>query len=285
TSTSNLTSLPIPFAALTFGKTYFWKCLYTDTNGHPSLESAETSFIYGTDTPLMPGTIVLNEIMADNRSAVSRGRAHPDYIELFNNSQQPQSLNGFSLSDNTALPGKYIFPPITIILPFSYLVVWCDSDTNAPGLHTGFALDNDGQTVALFTVTTNGFALSDALTFGLQTADFSIGRFPDGSGPWLLTAATPGDENDTASRAAPNALPIDPVPVGPQVVGVSQGRLPDGAATIVSFPKSASPEDPNYLPLQSVVINEVLSHSDPPLEVAVELFNPTATAVDISGWW
>src|SRR5439155_3026188 len=70
TSTSNLTSLPIPFAALTFGKTYFWKCLYTDTNGHPSLESAETSFIYGTDTPLMPGTIVLNEIMADNRSAV-----------------------------------------------------------------------------------------------------------------------------------------------------------------------------------------------------------------------
>jgi hypothetical protein len=376
TSTSNLTSLPIPFPALSFGQTYFWKCLYTDTNGHPSLESAETSFIYGTDTILLPGAIVLNEIMADNRSAVLHGAAYPDYVELFNNSPQAQNLNGLSLSDNTVQPGKYIFPPNTIISPSGHLVVWCDSDTNAPGLHTGFALDHEGQTVALFTITANGYALSDTLTFGLQTADFSIGRSPDGSGPWRLTVPTPSDNNATAPTASANALKInewmatdaagpdwfeiynpqsapvalggfyltdnfsnptnsripdfsfigargfrqfiadqapetsarhvnfklsgsgeaiglydtnrlriDGVTFGPQVAGVSQGRLPDGAGTIASFPNSASPEDPNYLPLQNILLNEVLSHSDPPLEDAVELYNPTAALVDLSGWW
>src|SRR6185503_13016819 len=48
TSTTNLTELPIPFGDLEFGETYFWKCFYTDTNGHPSMESTETAFVFGT---------------------------------------------------------------------------------------------------------------------------------------------------------------------------------------------------------------------------------------------
>ncbi len=47
TSTTNLTSMPIPFADLTFGQTYFWRVTYIDASDHPSLTSAETSFIYG----------------------------------------------------------------------------------------------------------------------------------------------------------------------------------------------------------------------------------------------
>jgi hypothetical protein len=38
-------------------------------------------------------------------------------------------------------------------------------------------------------------------------------------------------------------------------------------------------------PLPGVVINEVLAHSDPPLEDAIELFNPTPQPVDVSGWF
>ena len=37
--------------------------------------------------------------------------------------------------------------------------------------------------------------------------------------------------------------------------------------------------------MTNVVINEVLAHTDPPLEDAVELFNPTSQSVDISGWF
>jgi hypothetical protein len=546
TSTSNLTSLPIPFAALQFGETYFWKCVYTDTNGHPSPESTETPFVYGAEptlvplitldsatlwrydqsgvdpppnwmardfddsswaegaplladdagalpepirTPLQrgikisfyfrkafnfsgdpataslrlrhvvddgvvlylngvevlrtgmpaggitptvlanrsvnnaayegpflipsahlimgtnvlaaevhrfspgspdvvfgltldaavppaPGGIVLNEVLADNRAAAPNGFRFPDYLELFNTTDRTQSLNGMSLSDNVQRPGKYVFPADASIAPYGFLLVWCDDNTNAPGLHTGFALDNDGQTVALFTATTNGYTLSDSITFGLQVTDWSIGREADGAGTWQLNLPTPGDYNvvlppesptnlninewmatdangpDWFELYSPADLPvalgglhltddlsdhvkhevaalsfigprgfrqfiadedpaagahhvdfrlsgngeaiglydqygaaIDTISFGPQASGVSQGRLPDGTANIASFPTTASPGDANYLPLSNVVINEVLSHSDPPLEDAVEFYNPTGANADISGWW
>ena len=39
--------------------------------------------------------------------------------------------------------------------------------------------------------------------------------------------------------------------------------------------------------LIGIVINEVLAHTDPPVEQSdsIELYNPTATAIDIGGWW
>lgn len=376
TSTSNLTSLPIPFASLAFGQTYFWKCVYTDTNGHPSFESLETSFAFG-GTVTTPGAIVLNEIMADNRAAVANGNTSPDYIELLNTTGADQSLNGLSLSDDVLLPGKYVFPPGAMIPAFSRLVVWCDDETNAPGLHTGFGLDNDGQTLALFAVGPGTYQLADVATFGIQAPNYSLSRDPDGFGAWQLALPTPAMGNDftstpTASPANlkinewmatdangpdwfelynPGNLPVvlgglyfsdnpfyatnSPVPplsfigprsyvqfiadnrpednarhvgfrldgsgdalalyngatvvdslyFGPQFSGVSEGRLPDGATNIVSFPNSASPNDPNYLPLNTLVINEVLAHSDPPFEDAVEILNLTGTNISVGGWW
>jgi hypothetical protein len=40
-----------------------------------------------------------------------------------------------------------------------------------------------------------------------------------------------------------------------------------------------------YFPLESVVINEINSHSDAPEQDWIELFNTTGTAVDLSGWF
>jgi hypothetical protein len=47
TSPTNLTSITIPFALLTFGETYHWRCTYFDANGHPSLASDESAFTFG----------------------------------------------------------------------------------------------------------------------------------------------------------------------------------------------------------------------------------------------
>ncbi len=47
-STSDLSSIPIPRGRLTLGDTYFWRCVYTDADRHPSVESPETSFVLGT---------------------------------------------------------------------------------------------------------------------------------------------------------------------------------------------------------------------------------------------
>lgn len=85
--------------------------------------------------------------------------------------------------------------------------------------------------------------------------------------------------------AANGGTQLDAVSFGMQQLGVSQGRLPDGAATILSFPGSESPGESNFRPLASVVISEVLTHTDLPLEDAIELQNMTGQLINIGGWW
>jgi len=77
---------------------------------------------------------------------------------------------------------------------------------------------------------------------------------------------------------------IDRITFGTQTLDVSQGRLPDGAGTIVSMPGSASPQNPNYA-LNAIVINEVLANAAAPFEDAIELYNTGATTVNMGGWW
>jgi hypothetical protein len=367
TSATNLTSLPIPFPSLQFGARYFWKCSFTDTNGHPSLDSAETAFVYG--GAATPGAVALSEILASNHGSVRNGYTAPDFIELRNLSGTEQDLSQMSLSDNPDRPGKFVLPA------YGFLTVWCDDATNAPGWHTGFALDSDGQTVALFRVATNGYVLADTVTFGLQAPDQSIARL-EGSAAWQLAQPTPGATNVPARLGTADALKInewmassttspdwfelfnpDPLPVplsglyltdspqsltntriaalsfiagggfrqfiadqdpgasarhvnfklsasgetillaltnlaildavsfGPQAADISQGRFLDGATNIISFPASASPGAPNFLPLTAIVINEVRPRSPSAPDNAVELWNPGSVAVDLGGWW
>jgi hypothetical protein len=84
------------------------------------------------------------------------------------------------------------------------------------------------------------------------------------------------------------ATVIDRMAFGPQAQDVSYGRLPDGGTNLFLFEPAgrATPGDSNdWLPLTNVVVNEVLTHTDPPLEDAVELANLSDAPVDISGWW
>lgn len=83
----------------------------------------------------------------------------------------------------------------------------------------------------------------------------------------------------------PVGTQIDARSFGPQTSGVAEGRFPDGAENIVGFPQSASPGAPNYLLLTNLVINEALSHTDPPIEDAVEIFNAGGSPVNIGDWY
>ena len=64
------------------------------------------------------------------------------------------------------------------------------------------------------------------------------------------------------------------------------GRVPDGGNTILKQPNSGTPEASNYQELQTVVISEILSHTDYPDTPPdfIELQNISQSAVDISGW-
>ena len=81
---------------------------------------------------------------------------------------------------------------------------------------------------------------------------------------------------------------IHRVRFGPQKVDISMGYLPDGGTNIFYFEgtNNMSPGAANiWRTLTNVLVSEVLAHTDPPLEDAIELANPTSTPLDISHWY
>jgi hypothetical protein len=302
------------------------------------------------NSPPPAATVVINEVMAENLSAVNHQGTFPDWVELFNAGAGTVNLTGWSLSDDGAEPRRFVFPSGTTMAAGAYLVVWCDSTTNTTsGLHSGFALHGDGELVSLYDPNTNRI---DAVSFGPQAADYSIGRVASAGAPgaWALTSPTTNAVNVAAALAPASSLSINewlantvpggddwielfntssalPVAlrnvylgtsnalfqirslsfVGPrafvqliadgdagsdhldftllgdgdaivlydatgaevqrviygaQAQGVSQGRLPDGTASIVPFPGSASPGGTNYLlNYTGPVLNEVLARN------------------------
>jgi hypothetical protein len=157
------------------------------------------------DIITLGGTIALNEVMADNRTAVTNGASTPDYVELRNNTASPISLTGWSLSDDVLVPAKYSFPAGTTIPAGGYLLVWCDSNATDPGLHTGFGLNRDGQTVVLF----QGSNVRDFVTFGPQAPDLSIGRVSDGLGAWTLVTPSTSAANAAKTLGSSATLKVN----------------------------------------------------------------------------
>ncbi len=63
------------------------------------------------------------------------------------------------------------------------------------------------------------------------------------------------------------------------------GKLSDSENWRSSTEYNGSPGVAGVGPSRLVVINEILAHTDPPLEDAIELYNPGNQTVDLSGWY
>ena len=110
-------------------------------------------------------------------------------------------------------------------------------------------------------------------------------------GPAHLDFKLPATGGTNFLYDATGAL-LDQVAYGPQVEGVSQGRLPDGAPTITNFVLSASPGASNYIAdytgprlneicaLNRSVHTNALGHTPD----WVELWNPGAAAFNLTGY-
>jgi hypothetical protein len=161
---------------------------------------------YGTPgtvaSPSPPPSVRINELMAENAGAVSNANSFPDWIELRNAGASAVDLGGWSLSDD-GNPRRFVFPSGTVIGAGQYLVVWCDGQTNLPGLHTGFLLDNDGETVFLFNPATNRV---DGISYGSQLANYTLGRI---ASDWQLCSPTPGGNNVAVAMASQTNLVIN----------------------------------------------------------------------------
>lgn len=164
-----------------------------------------TATLAATSTPALR----LNEVLAIN-TKIANGSTFPDIIELHNSGATAIDLAGKSLTDDPATPRKFVFPAGTSIPAGGYLVVYADDATSAPGLHTGFSLDAEGDTVRLHDTTANGGVLLDSITFGFQIPDYSLSRTGTGANTWALTTPTPNAANaTTATLGAINAVKIN----------------------------------------------------------------------------
>ncbi|MHC4517404.1 MAG: CotH kinase family protein, partial [Planctomycetota bacterium] len=144
-------------------------------------------------------TVVINEFMASNQSAVEDPqRDFDDWVEIYNPDRLAVDVGGMYLSDDSAVLTKWQFPvgrtDLTTIAPRGYLLIWADGDVTAAGLHADFRLNADGEELHL--VATDGTTVLDSIEFGEQAADVSYGRYPDGD-PNLRHMAdpTPGATN------------------------------------------------------------------------------------------
>jgi len=155
-----------------------------------SPERAEHEFFTITATlPLpLPGEIVINEFLAkNNNDTINEYGSHEDWIELYNNTNEPLSLFGLYLTDDFANPDKFPLPENTVIQPKGYLIIWADEEDTTTNIHSNFKLSADGEEIML---SDGGSTVIDSLTYGPQTADVSTGRCPDGTGEIGILSVT-----------------------------------------------------------------------------------------------
>jgi len=145
----------------------------------------------------------ISEILAKNTTAVPVGGAYPDLVELYNRGGMRLNLAGMSLTDDPAAPRKYVFPTGTYIEAGQYLVLYADNNVTPPGFHLGFALNDQGEALYLFTADGQ---LLDSVSFGFQVPDLSIGRLQNGA--WALCRPTFGAANQRVPLGDPDNLKI-----------------------------------------------------------------------------
>src|SRR6185503_6032930 len=161
--------------------------------------TASLSWTVNTSAPALR----INEVLAANRSAVPVGTRFPDLVELYNAGSGSVDLTGMGITDDPDDPYKFVFPAGTVLGAGQYRILYADNETAPPGLHLGFGLNQQGDHLLLFSTTGR---LVDAVSFGPQIVDLSIGRLE--AGAWGLTRPTFGGANLAQTTGDASTLKI-----------------------------------------------------------------------------
>ncbi len=143
-------------------------------------------------------TLVINEFMADNESAVAdQDGEYDDWVEIFNTGASALAIGGYYLSDDASEPEQWTFPDTTIAAG-GYLVVWADNDEEQEGLHANFKLSKSGESIIM---SNPALSIVDEYSFVEQITDSTTGRFPNGTGDFVIMPPTFGAENQSLINA------------------------------------------------------------------------------------
>lgn len=169
------------------------------------------------DSRSAPLNVLINEWMADNSAGIldPANNRPDDWFELYNPGADPVDLGSCYLTDTSLDKFQFQIPNNGryTIAPRGFLLVWADgltgaNNTNTAELHTNFKLNKAGEAIGLFAA--DGTQI-DYVTFGPQTTDVSMGRFPDGAASVsIMIRPTPGAANAGVStvNTAPLLAPI-----------------------------------------------------------------------------
>ncbi len=159
----------------------------------------------GDDSGVVPSSIVINEICADNKGSFVTGSEKHDWIELYNTSKEEQDISGWSLSDDLEDPTAFTFPRGTVIEGHGFLLVlavskevaktWSREELAAP-----FKLTEDGETLI---ITDTNRVLREQVEYpaiNSKDTEITYARTADGSSMWGEAKPTPGKTNKDSTR-------------------------------------------------------------------------------------
>lgn len=150
-----------------------------------------------TDGSEYRGVLFINEFMAANSSTIAdEAGDYDDWIELYNASSDALELSGIYLTDNLAVPNKWVLPDTTVPAR-GFLLIWADDEAEEGPLHANFNLAAAvGEQIGIYSSYGGRVRIVDTLSFGPQHRDTSYGRLPDGSAGWqFMPNPTPGRTN------------------------------------------------------------------------------------------
>ncbi len=148
--------------------------------------------------------IVINEVCASNVASCEDDKGNfPDWIELYNPTDEPIDLTGFIVSKSADLKKeKFIVPEGIIVAPHSY---WL--------FDPGFPISSKGSTINL--VDPDRHYIDHVDTPSLKY-DTTYARVSDGKNEWEIKSPTPGYSNEEGE-------PLDPVIDGKVKANVDPG--------------------------------------------------------------
>ena len=169
-------------------------------------DGAPTSQWFSTPTPrvsnslfiIPPADLSINELQSSNLADTIDPSgvigpaeifgAHEDWLEIVNNGDVAVDLAGYYLTDRLNQPMKWQFPlgipDSTVIQPGEFKLIWADEDNAQGWNHTNFKFNSGGEVIVLRSV--DGFSIADSVHFNVILPDHSLGRSPDGTGPWQI---------------------------------------------------------------------------------------------------
>lgn len=224
-------------------------CMWSCTGTSPSISDTQTP-ITDTDSVQDSGVdtgdqsteyaaIVINEIVTDNTLSLDDQGNTSDWLELYNPTDNPVSLAGYSISDDWTDPQKHVLDASMELAPGAHLLLWASGSKNSSNKHLPFRLNNDGEAVGLFAP--DGSSIN-WIAVPSMSENAAYARIPDGSADWrVVEVATPEAPNTATTRTTISLvetgstwryLDTDTVAVDWMNLGFNDGPWASGAAPL-----------------------------------------------------